>query len=82
MEPAILINNKSEVSIPKSWFSESPRLKGGIPRCLRITSNFDEMNVSKIKRKLRENKIFHKKYNPSLENSHASYFFKGIYEIN
>ncbi len=53
-----------------------------IPRCLKISSRYQDNNIDIIRRKLRKNKICHQSFNPSLDNIEGRRYYSGVYKAN
>ena len=75
-------DESKQEEVPPS--QQEPRTKKilYVPRCLKITSNPAERSVSRMRRRIRLNRISHLNFDPSLENSHASRYLDGVYEPN
>jgi hypothetical protein len=50
-----------------------------IPRFLKVTTRKEDNDLETVRTKLRVNKIFHTKFNPSLENSEGQRYYEGVY---
>ena len=53
-----------------------------IPRCLKVSSRVEDNDIEIIRKKIRMNKIFHTKFDPSIGNSEGSRYFEGVYNPN